>query len=213
MENIIQQIEHLYYINLDKRPDRNEHILKNVLPKINLPKNIITRVSAVDKTHESNSHLRATGCTMSHLKIYEDVLKCGYNYFVVIEDDFNMVVSPEEFENRMKRLFEQFPNFQVCQIAFNEKYGVVEKVDDVFMKGKNIQTTCGYVMCSTFCNKLIPIYRDSIDKIKQGHSSTKYACDQVWKQFQEMDTWILTRCGVQLNDYSDIEGRNVSYGC
>lgn len=209
----MQRIEHLYYINLDKRTDRNEHIIKNVLPKINLPNNIITRVSAVDKTHESNSHLRATGCTMSHLKVYEDVLKCGYKYFVVLEDDFNMVISSREFENRMKRLFEQFPNFLVCQIAFNEKYGVVERVDDIFMRGKNIQTMSGYVMSSAFCSKLVPVYRDSIDKIRQGHSSAKYACDQIWKQFQVPDTWILTRCGIQLDSYSDIECSNVSYGC
>lgn len=209
----MHKLDHLYYINLDKRPERNEHIVKNVLPKINLPEEKITRVSAVDKTQEPNRHLRATGCTLSHLKIYENVLNCGYKYFMVLEDDFTMVINPVEFEDRMNRLFEQFPSFHVCQIAFNESKGEVEKVDDVFMRGRNIQTTSGYVMSSTFCNKLIPIYQDSINKIKQGHSSTKYACDQIWKQFQSMDTWILTRCGVQLNDYSDIEGRKVAYGC
>ena len=209
----MKQIDHLYYINLDKRQDRNEHIVNNVLPKINFPDNITTRISAVDTTHEHNSHLRATGCTLSHLKIYEDVIANGYNYFMVLEDDFKLVVSPTEFKDRMRLLFDKFPKFDVCQIAFNEKYGVVERIDDIFMKGKNIQTTSGYVMSSTFCSKLIPVYQDSIDKIKQGHSSTKYACDQIWKQFQSMDTWILTRCGVQLDGYSDIEGRKEAYGC
>ena len=31
----MKQIDHLYYINLDKRQDRNEHIVNNVLTKKN----------------------------------------------------------------------------------------------------------------------------------------------------------------------------------
>ena len=209
----MSKIEHLYYINLDKRRDRNEHVIKNVLPVLKFPEERVTRISAVDTTNLTTPHLRATGCTLSHLKIYSDAVKNNYNHFMVIEDDFKPVINSLEFEIRMEHLFNLNPKFNVCQVAFNDKYGTTVKIDDKFMTGKNIQTTCGYVISLEFCKKLIPVFEDSVKQLERGAPGQKYACDQVWKQFQHLDTWLLTRCGVQLNDYSDIEGRKVAYGC
>ena len=209
----MDRIKHLYYINLDKRKDRNNHVIDKVLPVLKFAPEKTTRISAVDTTGLSTPHLRATGCTLSHLKIYKDAINNNYDHFMVIEDDFKPIVNSLEFKIRMEKLFDMYPGFDVCQIAFNDRYGTTEKIDDMFMRGKNIQTTCGYVICLDFCKKLIPVFEDSVKQLENGEPGQKYACDQVWKQFQHFDTWMLTRCGVQLNDYSDIEGRKVSYGC
>ncbi len=205
-------VEQIYYINLDKRTDRNEHIINNVLPWLNADENIIQRISAVDTTHLSTSGLRATGCTLSHLKVFEDVLKNNYKYFIVIEDDFTPIISSSEFEIRVNKLFTDFLDFDVCQIAYNEKCGgIVKKIDDIFMTGRNIQTASGCIMNIDFCKKIKPVFEDSAKKLQEGGRYHTYACDQVWKPYQEFDRWLLTRCGKQLMGFSDIEGKSVNY--
>ena len=206
-------VEQIYYINLDKRTDRNDHIVDNVLPWLKAGKNIIQRISAVDTTHLSAPGLRATGCTLSHLKVFEDVLKNNYKYFMVIEDDFTPIISSSEFETRVNKLFTDFLDFDVCQLSYNGsgRDSSVKKIDDIFMTGRNIQTTSSYIMNIDFCKKIKPVFEDSVKKLQEGGRYHTYACDQVWKPYQEFDRWLLTRCGKQLPGYSDIEKKNVNY--
>jgi hypothetical protein len=55
----------------------------------------------------------------------------------------------------------------------------------------------------------------SVKNLKNGQSARYNACDQIWKQFQtEQNKWyLMKKCGVQQAGYSDIEGKEVSYGC
>lgn len=207
-------IEQIYYINLDKRTDRNEHIVNKVLPWLKAEKDIIQRISAVDTTNFPTSHLRTTGCTLSHLKVFDNVLNNNYKYFIVIEDDFTPIISSSEFETRINKLFTDFLDFDVCQIAYNDRCGgSVKKIDNIFMTGKNIQTTCGYIMNIDFCKKIKPVFENSVKMLQEGGKGSQYAVDQVWKPYQKFDRWLLTKCGKQLSGFSDIEKRNTNYQC
>lgn len=205
-------VEQIYYINLDKRTDRNEHIISNVLPWLNADKNIIQRISAVDTTDQPTPDKRATGCTLSHLKVFEDVLKNNYKYFMVLEDDFTPIIDSSELEIRINKLFANFLDFDGCQLSYNERCnGAVKKIDDTFDTGIRIQTTSSYIMNIDFCKKIKPVFEDSVKKLQKGCRYKQYACDVVWKPYQKFGRWLLTRCGKQLTGFSDIEKRNVNY--
>ena len=60
-----------------------------------------------------------------------------------------------------------------------------------------------------------PHIQNSINKLQLGGNPLDYAIDQTWKRFQTLQNkwYLLKRCGIQAEDYSDIEGRMVRYGC
>lgn len=208
-------IDHLYYINLDKRTDRNQHFVDVVLPLFEAKPGDFTRISAVDTTDQPTSDLRATGCTLSHLKIYELARQAGFRKILILEDDFHPVTNSLELNVRIDHLFRHFPDFNICQISYNPNYGKMIPVDDIIYTGCNIQTTSGYFIDINFCNVLKPVFEQSVENLRNGQSAHQNACDQIWKQFQtEQNKWyLMRRCGVQQSGYSDIEGRRVSYGC
>jgi len=206
-------IDHLYYINLDKRTDRNEHVLSNVLPAFKACEGEYTRMSATDTTGHGTAGKRASGCTLSHISVYDHAKQNGFKYVIVLEDDFKPTLNSLEIDLRISRLFQNHKNFDVCQVAFNERYGCTYPVCDLLMRGENIQTTCGYIINVDFCDVLLPVFQERVERLMSGSRPQLWACDQVWKKFQSKDSWFLTRCGKQLDDFSDIEGRKVAYNC
>ena len=206
-------IEKVYYINLDKRTDRKEHMIGVVLPFLNVKENDVKRISAVDTTHSPTLSKRATGCTLSHLKALNDAIDNNYSHFMVLEDDFIPIISSSEFETRINRLFADFLDFDVCHLAYNAKHGTVKKINDIFMTGEGIQTMSGYIMNINFCNQIKPVWENSVKMLQNGGHHSKYALDMAWKPYQKFDRWLLTRCGKQLKGFSDLVGKNVNYGC
>ena len=83
-------MDRLYYINLDKRKDRLEHLEKNVLPFINIPTESLQRVSAVDHTQFEHISQRGAGCSLSHINIWKDAINNGYKKIIIMEDDFEL---------------------------------------------------------------------------------------------------------------------------
>ena len=114
----MNKIDHLYYINLDKRTDRNVHVLSNVIPFFDCVGGY-TRVSGVDMTHENCRHRRAIGCAKSHLHVYETFMRSEHNMVLVVEDDFTPTVSKDVFQDRLKILLDNFKIFELIP-SFSE---------------------------------------------------------------------------------------------
>ena len=73
-----------YYINLEFRKDRNEHIINNI-KKYQFFKNI-NRLNAVyDKGNG------AMGVVKSHIKVLELCLQENNEYYLIMEDDFEII--------------------------------------------------------------------------------------------------------------------------
>jgi GR25 family glycosyltransferase involved in LPS biosynthesis len=206
-------IDHLYYINLDKRVDRNQYFVDVVLPFFEANAEDFTRISGVDTTDQPTANLRAMGCSLSHLKVYELAKKNRHKKFLVLEDDFYPIVNNLEMNSRIDHLFKHFPDFNICQISYNNR-GELTSKDDVIYTGCDIQTISGYIIDVSFCDVLIPAFEMGVENIKNGQKARHNACDQIWKQFQtEQNKWyLMKRCGIQRPGYSDIAGRKVAYG-
>lgn len=213
----MKHIDHTYYINLDKREDRNIHTLKTVIPFFKLEDHQFTRISAVDTSSAQNLSQRSVGCAQSHINIYKDANKKNYKYILVLEDDLIPVTTQDIFFENLNYLFEKFPDFNLCQLAYNDvtKGQKIGSADSPILFSNNVQTTSAYIIKTSFTNKISPTILNSIEELKKNSNPSLHAIDQCWKRFQSLENkwYLMERVGVQATDYSDIEGRIVSYSC
>ena len=79
----------IYYINLNKRPDRREHIEKEL--------------NAFDLRYEAieTKGFGIHGCGLSHLNVIKMAKENNYENVLILEDDFTFLVSKEEFEKQL----------------------------------------------------------------------------------------------------------------
>lgn len=209
-------IDHCYYLNLDKREDRNQHTVNSVIPFFMFSKNEYTRYPAIDTSSESTLPLRSVGCAQSHLNIYKDALNKNYNCILILEDDFLPIINQDELFFNWNYFINKYPDFNLCQLSYNDVIKA-KPIDNsnIVLHSNNVQTTSAYVIKLDFAKKITPTIQRSIDQLKLNADANLHAIDQSWKKFQSLDNgWYqLKRCGIQANNYSDIEGRIVNYGC
>ena len=188
-------IDKIFYINLDKREDRKIEI-ENELSRFNLEGE---RYSAI-YTPESG----IVGCGYSHLNVLKLARDRGYNNVLILEDDFQFIVSKEEFEEEMTRFFESGKHYDVLMLS----YIVQESAEtELPFLGKvlNGQTASGYLINKHYINVLIELYEWSIPMLEQTNHHWLYANDHVWKRLQPPHHWFYfkKRIGKQRESYSD----------
>ena len=207
----IDQVDMLYYINLDKREDRLLYLESNVLPYIDLPSNKKTRVSAVDHTNFSHISQRGAGCSLSHIKVWKDAIDKGYTRIIVMEDDFTLLEEKDDFNRVIQDL--NTIEFSICNLGYNNRSPLIETNDKGFYRCTNIQTTSCYVADVRFLKLMLPHIEEATARLMNCESYHANAIDQVWKKFQTRKDWLVSkRVGKQRASHSDIEKRNTNYG-
>jgi glycosyl transferase family 25 len=188
-------IDKIFYINLDKRTDRRNEIEEELL-RFGLEGE---RYSAI-YTPESG----IVGCGYSHLNVLKLARDRGYNNVLILEDDFQFIVSKEEFEEEMTRFFKCKKHYDVLMLS----YIVQETAETEFpFLGKvlNGQTASGYLINKHYINILIELYEWAIPLLQQTNHHWLYANDHVWKRLQPPHHWfyLKKRIGKQRESYSD----------
>jgi GR25 family glycosyltransferase involved in LPS biosynthesis len=74
-----------YYINLDRRPDRNE-VFKSEMGRVGLG-DFFERVSAEDGILEPDHLKKHHYCAYTHYKLFQKIYDEGHEYVLVFEDD------------------------------------------------------------------------------------------------------------------------------
>jgi len=211
-------LNHILYINLEHRIDRNAHI-QTEFRKLNDVQG--QRINAV------KHKVGAIGCTYSHIKCLEYAKQQQWQYVVICEDDVTFT-DPSTFLSSLSK-FEQYfhtdaeaeanqpiqPLWDVLIIGGNncppfEQYNGI----DYFCRVYNCQTTTCYVVASHYYDTLIRNFKQSVFMLeKQPNNHRQYALDIYWKQLQKTDVWyMLTPLTViQYENYSDIEKKTVNY--
>jgi GR25 family glycosyltransferase involved in LPS biosynthesis len=109
----MKYFDHIFFINLDRRPDRLELITEQ-LKKVNIE---AERVTAVDgslldadpKIGNGWNHKGVAGCALSHRKVIQLAKEHNYNNFLVIEDDSIFTESfVQDFEFYIKQVPENW---------------------------------------------------------------------------------------------------------
>ena len=142
----------------------------------------------------------------------------GYKNILILEDDFEFLVSKDEFESHLTHLFEHQPPipFDVCMLSYNlhesEPYN---SAPELVGRVKYAQTASGYIVNAHYYDAIIQLYEWAIPLLKQTGQHWVYANDVIWRQLQTKDAWIyfLTRIGRQSAGYSDNAQSYQNHGC
>lgn len=201
MKNI-SDIKHAFYINLESRTDRKQHVEKQ-LATIGLP---INRFNA---TRLPNC---ALGCSMSHLKCLQHAKINGWPHVLICEDDIKFL-DPEVFKTHFNGFLENNHNWDVVLLAGNNMPPYREN-DLYSVQIQQCQTTTAYLVKEHYYDKLIENIKEGMQKLlKDPDNHSFFAIDKYWFKLQQEDKWflIIPLTVVQKPDYSDIEKRITNY--
>jgi len=203
MLNNIIDIKHTFYINLEHRVDRKDHVEKE-LEKIGIKE--FERFNAIKLQNG------AIGCSMSHLKCLEIAKENNWPHVLICEDDIQFL-DPELFKQQINGFFETNKNWDVLLLAGNN-VPPYQKINEFCVKVSHCQTTTGYIVKNHYFDTLMKNIKQGIQNlIREPEKHVFFAIDKYWFSLQEKDKWylIVPLTVVQRNDYSDIEKKITNY--
>lgn len=203
--NSLEDIKHIFYINLEHRIDRKLHVEKE-LSKVGLTN--FTRFNAIKMQNG------ALGCSMSHLKCIQLAKENNWPHVLIVEDDIEFL-DPNTFINQANKFFNSVDKWDVLLLAGNNilPYKTIDN-NDSCVKVSGCLTTTGYIVSSHYYDKLIQNIKMGITFFMRRPQQKKlYAIDVFWKPLQEVDNWYLLTplTVIQMEDYSDIEQKKINY--
>jgi GR25 family glycosyltransferase involved in LPS biosynthesis len=196
-------LQHTFYINLDHRTDRLEHVQAE-LYKIGV---YGERFPAI-KTKTG-----AIGCTMSHIKCIELAKKRGYDQVFICEDDITFL-DPTLFLTHLNHFEENEDINWDMLIVCGNNVPPYFKIDETCIRVLNCQTTTGYIIRSHYYDTLLTNMKEGVNQlIKNPENHREFAVDIYWKRLQSQDFWymIIPLTVTQYENHSDIENRTTNY--
>jgi glycosyl transferase family 25 len=195
------KLNNVYYINLEKRTDKNEDIKKILEPICNN----YTRFNAIEK---EKGYI---GCSMSHLAVLNIAIEKDHDYVVICEDDFQVVNNKYLLKN-INLLMSNFDWDVILLCSYNSDY-VNTKYENIKII-TSAQTTTAYIVNKKYYKTLQNNFKEGVLNLIKTDRKTEYAIDIYWKQLQGKNKWygIYPSYCYQKAGYSDIEKRNVRYG-
>jgi len=209
-------IDHCFYINLDKRTDRQDEIetelqsfgWTSTTTKTTTGQLQYERVQGI----EHAPPMGILGCGKSHLKALKLAKERGYKNILILEDDFMFVLSKEVVEERLQQCFDRFnnnpgtiPPFDVCFLAHALHSGEVVQDCPILTRAYKSQSASGYIVNQHYYDTLIKLYEFAMPKLEETQMHWVYANDIVWFDLQSKDRWFCftERLGLQRPSFSD----------
>lgn len=178
----INDIDRIFYINLDRRPDRDANI-KEQLKKTNLLQ-IAERVSAIDGPKLDLQMVKsiitpkgvinaqnmnggfgvpltrgAIGCAMSHRAIWIQIRDDPMlNSALILEDDIEM---NDDFVSKFNTYKKYVPlNYDIIYLGYHLASidSSLENVNAIFVKLKKVYGTFGYIVTKQGAEKLLKMF-------------------------------------------------------
>lgn len=198
----IHDIKHAFYINLESRPDRKQHV-ENQLNSIGIN---ATRFNAC-KTQNG-----AIGCSISHIKCLQTAIENHWDHILICEDDITFL-KPLLFKTQLNKFLEKNDGWDVILLAGNN-VPPYKQVDDTCVQVYTCQTTTGYIVNGHYIERLLHNVRTGLMNLfKTPSRHNVYAIDRFWFHLQKVDKWflIIPLTVIQQVGYSDIENKNTDY--
>ena len=200
-------IEHILYINLPHRTDRDTET-KLELDKLDV---VYTKIDGVIV-----DDFPALGCSYAHINALEYAIKQNYKSVLICEDDICFKFSSSVIKQKLKQLYQDIGNNWDVILLTGE--GVIQhniNNYDNLNKVIQAQTTSAYVVNHTYYKKLLNNFYEGSKLLKEHGKEgiPSYSIDQYWKKLQLHDKWFILnpRISEQRISYSDIEKRIVNY--
>ena len=207
-------VDAVLYINLEHRVDRREHLLGE-LARMGVPQEKIVRVDAVRRD------VGALGCTLSHVKAFDLIMEKGWSNVLVLEDDFTWMpdVGAEQVGRQVGELLSaggMKGRWDVVQISWNPSGRIVGAGRLPWLRrAVGVRTTSGYFVRGGFVEELRECFADAAATMERDGWSAEQCCDMRWQELQYDNEWYVAfpPLGYQMDGWSDVEGKDVSYGC
>lgn len=196
-----------YYINLEARVDRKEHII-NQFNKFG-----ITNYERIPAIFDSWGPI---GCSKSHILAIQTFIVSGYDKCIILEDDFEFTISPEKYNELLTLLFSSDVDWNIVMLSGNIKKS--QDYNEFLKVCISGQTTSGYMIKRRFADKLLINYQEGLSLLSDTttRNQNAHSIDQYWKKLQgHQNKWYVfnPKCGRQMSGFSDIEGKKTFYGC
>jgi len=190
-----RNIAKIIYINLERRKDRLKEINEE-LTHFNLEGE---RFNAIPNSNG------IVGCGYSHLEVLKIAKERGYKNVLILEDDFEFIITKEEFEKNLTLLFETPVEFDVCMLSYNLLQSEPSNYGPFLKRVLEAQTASAYLVNASYFDTLINLYNYAIPLLEKTGKHWIYANDQIWKDLQRKDNWFCftTRIGKQRAGFSD----------
>lgn len=191
-------VDHVFYINLGKREDRKNLVLKELLKVFDESK--ITRFEAI------YNEKGGVGCSQSHIGVLELAKSQNYKNVLIVEDDMQWI----NFDKSLNHLIQlQKKDYDVILLG-----GYYEKFDSVTSKIYECQARTALIVKQHYYDTLLDNYKTGLEKLLISYEK-QFRGDQYWKQLQRKDNWYIVRPRMcqQRESYSDIEKKKVNYNC
>lgn len=197
----------MYYINLDRRPDRNGFIQQE-FNRMGCNPYKIHRIAGHDFRHAPQ-----LGCALSHIQALETFMDHPDPIAIICEDDFTTQEHITTFEKILHDLSRLDPQWSVLQLS-SVHYSCGEPLHDNIYRVQKADTTTGYVVNKKSAPVLIHVFKWAAKNLYQHQGRTlvgnPFAIDIAWQKVQPRMNWyILDPCIAQQNPAlgSDIDGQ------
>ncbi len=200
----LEDIKHIFYINLEHRVDRKQHV-EAELTKIGLQG--YARFNAIKMENG------ALGCSMSHLKCLQMAKENGWPHVLIVEDDI-LFLDKDVFIKQINNFFKNHVDDWDTLLISGNNIPPYKRLDDTCVKVTTCQTTTGYLVKSHYYDKLIQNIKMGIVYLtRRPQQDHLYAIDKFWFTLQRADNWLLLTplTVVQREDYSDIQKRKTNF--
>jgi GR25 family glycosyltransferase involved in LPS biosynthesis len=213
----MNKISKIYYINLDRRPDRHEHFLKQC-DEHNIEYNKIERYKALDggtylfSTEEkklfSNVDYRTQnfaknimGNQLSHFYILKEMVSKKYEYIIIFQDD---IILRKNFTEQLKIVMNNIPNeTEIINIAFH-KYAAYNHFIPWDLNNNIIDKE----MIKKDINEGLCLLTDTINPCSLGYIVTLKGAKNLINHYN--NNGFLRATDWNLNDY--LRNKNIFYG-
>jgi glycosyl transferase family 25 len=203
----MEQIDVIFYINLESRLDRKEHFL-NEIKNLCLDESKIIRIDAIK--HENG----AIGCSKSHIKALEMFMENSHWLTCIIfEDDYTFYNRSIEYNNTLIRTFlSNFTDWGILLLSSNQagKQSIKTHIPSVELVTYS-QTTSGYCIHKDSVKDIYDNFKCSAEHLEKSRSKPIHAIDIYWNELTMKRYCFVPNMGYQYSSYSDIEERNVNY--
>lgn len=213
--NIFDYIDHIYYINLDRREDRRLHV-ENEIRAFDPGMEHTTRFSAIEYSGafvDTDTRNRgAIGCSLSHIQIAKMCKENGYKNVLVLEDDFKLNVCMQEFDMLMEHFFKNVRSFYFLLLGTSKSSSrlVTKRIDDELSSVVFSDCTTAYIMNSAVYDDWISTAEDRTGVLIRTGRRAGNVIDDVWDKYSGMRYTFnnsTRHVATQIPGYSDIENK------
>lgn len=189
-------VDKIFYINLDKREDRNEQIRQQLK---NIGVDLDTDVERYSAIYDSkNGHI---GCAKSHRNVIDIASERGYERVLVFEDD--IIFTDNEAIKKVNHVLDGLKNnWDVIQLAIGHKRTIPLDQQNYDFDVSGIARVefgtapAGYIVNKSIYKQLRGIINEAIinmekeaQEYEERRFETRYAFDQYWGDLQKSSKW------------------------